>query len=79
MDFMELGKTISILRKQKKISQKQISEALNISRATISSFENGKNVDIGLKKLINIADYLGYELNLKEKSPFPIFEDIAHG
>ena len=79
MDFIEFGKAISLLRKQKKVSQQQLSDDLNISRATISSFENGRPVDIGLKKVIQIADYLGFELSLKEKSPFPVFEDVING
>jgi transcriptional regulator with XRE-family HTH domain len=36
MYFIELGKEISYLRKQKKISQQQLSHDLNISRATIA-------------------------------------------
>lgn len=79
MDYIELGKEISQLRKQKKVSQQQLSNDLNISRATISSFENGHPVDIGLKKVIQVLDYLGFELTLREKSPFPVFEDIVNG
>ena len=79
MDFAEFGKNISSLRKQKNISQQQMSKDLNISRATISSFENGNSVDMGFKKVIQIVDYLGYEVTLKEKLPFPVFEDIVNG
>jgi transcriptional regulator with XRE-family HTH domain len=78
MDFKELGKEIAILRKMKKISQKELSENLHISRATLSSFENGNNVDIGLKKVLQIIDYLGYEFTLREKMQFPVFEDILN-
>ena len=78
MDFRELGKEIAILRKMKKVSQKELSENLHISRATISSFENGNSVDIGLKKALQIIDYLGYEFALKEKTQFPVFEDILN-
>lgn len=78
MDFNELGKEIASLRKMKKISQKELSEDLHISRATISSFENGNSVDIGLKKVLQIIDYLGFEFVLKEKMQFPVFEDILN-
>ncbi|NCO02406.1 MAG: helix-turn-helix transcriptional regulator [Epsilonproteobacteria bacterium] len=78
MDFKELGKEIATLRKMKKISQKELSENLHISRATISSFENGNSVDIGLKKVLQIIDYLGFEFALKEKTEFPVFEDILN-
>ena len=79
MDFYELGKELAILRKSKNISQETISKDLNISRATISNFESSKSVDIGLKKVLQIIDYLGYEINLKEKSLFPVFEDVVNG
>ena len=79
MEFNELGKQIAHLRKSKKLSQQQLSDDLKISRATISSFENGSSVDIGLKKVLQIVDYLGYDINLKEKSEFPVFEDILNG
>ncbi len=79
MDFEEFGYTLSKIRKNKKISQSEISDALHISRATLSSFENGRSVDIGFKKVLQICDYLGYELSLNEKSPFPVFEDILNG
>ena len=71
MDFYELGKELALLRKNKNISQQTISKDLNISRATISNFESGTSSDIGLKKVLQIVDYLGYEINLKEKSAFP--------
>ena len=51
---------------------------LNISRATISNFESGASSDIGLKKVLQIVDYLGYEINLKEKSAFPVLEDVIN-
>lgn len=78
MDFKELGKKMATLRKMKKISQSELSENLHISRATISNFENGKSIDIGLKKVLQIIDYLGYEFAIKEKTDFPVFEDILN-
>jgi|TARA_R110002050_G_scaffold201982_1_gene337146 transcriptional regulator with XRE-family HTH domain len=79
MNFVELGKELALLRKSRGISQKTISSDLNISRATISNFENGTSSDIGLKKVLQLTDYLGQELVIKEKSLFPVFEDIVNG
>lgn len=79
MNFVELGKKLTLLRKSRGITQKTISSDLNISRATISNFENGISSDIGLKKVLQLIDYLGYELVIKEKSLFPVFEDIVNG
>lgn len=58
MDFYELGKELALLRKSKNISQQTISKDLSISRATISNFESGASSDIGLKKVLQIIDYL---------------------
>lgn len=79
MDFAEFGKAVTKIRKDKKISQQQLASDINISRATISSFENGHGADIGLKKVLQIVDYLGYEISLKEKSRFPVFEELLNG
>ncbi|MFK5894904.1 MAG: helix-turn-helix transcriptional regulator [Pseudomonadota bacterium] len=76
MNFKEIGKKIAFLRKQKHLSQEFLSKELAISRATISSLENGRAVDIGLKKILQILDYLGYEVHLEKKSPFPSFEQL---
>lgn len=79
MDFYKVGKELAFLRKSKNISQQTLAKDLNISRATISNFESGTSSDIGFKKVLQIIDYLGYELKLKEKAPFPIFEEIVNG
>lgn len=76
MDFLELGQLIAKIRKDKKISQQTLVDDLHISRATLSSFENGRGVDIGLKKIIQIFDYLDYEICARPKSAFPSFEEL---
>ncbi|MBD3797772.1 MAG: helix-turn-helix transcriptional regulator [Campylobacterales bacterium] len=79
MEFAEFGSLVAKLRKQKKVSQQTLADDLHISRATISSFESGKSIDIGFKKVLQILDYLGLEIDLKEKTPFPVFEDLLNG
>jgi transcriptional regulator with XRE-family HTH domain len=76
MDDSSLAKALALLRKNKKISQQTMAKDLNISRATISNFENGTGADIGLKKVLRMMDYLGYEFAMKEKSSFPAVEEI---
>ena len=75
MNLKEFGNQIKIYRKKQKISQVKLCEDLNISRATLSSLENGRT-EIGFKKVLQIIDYLGFEFSLKEKSPFPTLEDL---
>lgn len=79
LEFMEFRQNIAKIRKEKKISQQKLADDLHLSRATISNFERGKSVDIGLKKVLQIVDYLGLEITLKEKSPFPVFEELLDG
>lgn len=79
MDFKIFGKKIAILRKEQKISQELLANNIGISRATLSSFENGRGVDIGFRKILQIVDYLGYDIELKEKSKFPTFEELRDG
>lgn len=78
MDYKDFGKKVALLRKSKNISQKEMAEDLNISRATISSLENAKTNDIGIKKVLQILDYLDNEISFKEKSPFPTLEDLQN-
>lgn len=75
MDFQELATYVKNARKQKSISQEKICYDLHISRATLSSFENARG-DIGVKKVLQIIDYLGFACKLTEKSPFPTLEDL---
>jgi len=79
MDLKELGKEIQKLRKEKKLSQTELCEDLGISRATLSSLENGRGVDVGIRKIIWILDYLGYQIAIKEKNRFPTLEDLRDG
>ena len=76
MTCNEFGKKISVLRKQQKISQEQLAKDLSVSRATISALENGNGSNVGIKTILQIVDYLGFELTLVEKSPFPTFEEL---
>ena len=76
MDFQEFGHKIALLRKEKGISQNTLSKEIGISRATLSSFENGRGVDIGFRKVLQIVDYLGYKLDMGYKSAFPTFEEL---
>ena len=75
MNLKELGKEIKKHRKEQKTSQTKLCENINISRATLSSLENGRG-EIGFKKILQIIDYIGFEFTLKEKNSFPTLEDL---
>jgi len=40
--------------------------------------ENGRGVDVGIKKVMQILDYLGYEFCIKQKNLFPTLEDLRN-
>lgn len=76
MDLQTLGKAVSTLRQQNGVSQLKMAEHLGISRATINALENGRSGDIGIRKVMTILDYLGKELVIRDKSPFPTLEEL---
>jgi len=76
MDLPTLGATIATLRRQQSVSQQVMADHLGLSRATINALENGRSGDVGVRKVIRILDYLGYELSVREKSPFPTLEEL---
>lgn len=77
VDFLELGQKIACLRREQKITQQQLTEHIGIARSTLNALENGRSGDIGLRKVLKIFDYLGYELCLKEKTALPTLEDLS--
>jgi transcriptional regulator with XRE-family HTH domain len=76
MEFKEIGQEISFLRRQKKISQQKVANQTGISRSTLNALEKGRAGDVGLRKVLKILDYLGYEMRLKEKSALPTLEEL---
>ena len=68
---MDLGKKIIEMRKNKNLSQEQLAEVLNVSRQTISNWENGKfypDIDalVKISKCFNISldDLLASDSNI---------------
>lgn len=76
MNYTEISQTIKQLRKSKSITQAQLAEIAGVSRITINKLENNKFTDISILNLIRILDRLGYQLEFKEQSPLPAFEEI---
>lgn len=61
MDQKKTGAFLKALRKEKKLTQEQLVEILQVSNRTVSRWENGANLP-DLDLLIQIADYYGVEL-----------------
>src|SRR5699024_7281807 len=67
-ETMDLGKKIMTMRNEKNLSQEQLAEKLNVTRQTISNWENGKfypDIDslVNLSKFFNVSldDLLSYD------------------
>ena len=44
MDMLEIGKRIKEIRRENKLSQKELGELLSVSQDTVSLWETGKSV-----------------------------------
>ena len=74
-----MGKRIKTQRKEKKLTQEELSEIMRIPKSTISAYENGK-VDIKGSVLTDISKHLGttpnYLLGVEEDTS--IDAEIRH-
>ena len=59
---MDLGKKIIEMRKNKNFSQEQLAETLNVSRQTISNWENGRFYP-DIDALVKISKYFNISLD----------------
>lgn len=62
MDMNNLGETLRNARKQRRLTQTDLSEMVGISRATLSGIENGTVSEIGIRKVMALCSALGLEL-----------------
>ena len=63
MDPVKIGKFLQQLRKEKGLTQEQLSEQLSVTRRTVSRWETGSNMP-DLDILIELSDF--YEVDLRE-------------
>jgi len=59
----KIGKLLKDLRKEKRLTQENFAEIVNVSNRTVSRWENGNNMP-DLDILIQLSDY--YEIDLRE-------------
>ena len=60
---MDLGKKITAMRNEKNLSQEQLAEKLNVTRQTISNWENGKFYP-DIDSLVNLSKFLNVSLDV---------------
>jgi len=71
-----IGKEIRLGRRERKLSQEQLSAALGMSRTTIGQIERGTVQDIGVRKLIRILEFLDLELRVRPAGRPPTLEEL---
>ena len=60
---MDLGKKIMTMRNEKNLSQEQLDEKLNVTRQTISNWENGKFYP-DIDSLVNLSKFFNVSLDV---------------
>lgn len=60
----EIGLAVSRLRKEKRMTQKQVGELVGIGQSTLARFERGLVPEFGSRKLLRILEVLGYGVSV---------------
>jgi transcriptional regulator with XRE-family HTH domain len=74
--LFKIGEEIRNERKKRRLSQEDLSRETGVSRATISQIETGVVLEVGLRKVIRILDYLGLELRVRPAGAPPTLEEL---
>lgn len=69
MEMQNLGANIRAARKQRKLTQTDLSEMVGMSRATLSGIENGTVSEVGIRKVMALCSVLGLELTVQAFAP----------
>ena len=82
MQLHELGSKIKALRKEKKLTQEQLSKLCGISRVTLGKLERGEVSSVSIKTLDLMLSALSYEIdfisNNSDSFGLPVLgEDVA--
>lgn len=70
MKLYEIGSTIRDLRKEKSLTQEQLSKLCGISRVTLGKIERGEVTSVSVYVLDLILANLGYEISFQSINNF---------
>jgi transcriptional regulator with XRE-family HTH domain len=62
MTLTEIGQALRAARKQRGFTLQKVADDLGMSIATISRLERGDLDDIGVRRLMRVAEYVGMQL-----------------
>lgn len=68
MNLREIGILVKERRVALGLSQQRLARLSGLSRATINQLENGSLVDLGVRKLANLLDLLGQQLDTRART-----------
>lgn len=72
---MYLSKNIQLLRRQRRLTQEQLAEQMNVSRQTISKWESGEMIP-ELQKLIELCEFFSCKLDALVREDIFADEDV---
>lgn len=75
MTLPELAQEFALLRKEKGITQRQLSQATGLTQPSIARFESGAAVEFGLRKLLLMLEVVGYEIQFRPAGTAPTLDD----
>lgn len=78
MDLTEFGQTLRAQRKSLGFSQQTVADAVGLARPTLSKIETGQVPDIGIRKLMRLAEHLGLRLILEEDTFRPTLQQLIN-
>ena len=67
MRIEQLGREIRKARLERELTQARLARAAGISRETLNRLESGLVSDLGLRKVLAVADQLGLDLTLEKR------------
>ena len=77
-DLIELGELVKKTRRAQKLSQGELVQRSNVSRARLDALENGRISDIGFKNLMRVINALGLDLRVTQLNEGrPTLEDLV--
>lgn len=76
MQLSDLGPLFKAARQRAGLSQAELAAPLGMSRATISSIESGRCIEIGFAKLTALLERLGLQITVTPRVSRPTIDDL---
>jgi transcriptional regulator with XRE-family HTH domain len=59
----DLGRTVARLRKERRMTQKELAVLSGMGQSTLARFETGGVAEFGSRKLLRLLEVLGFEMS----------------